>query len=358
MSKAKKIVLVFLSILTISTLVLAVPVSATTGTVYTIAYQQPQATNYDGYIEVLMDNPETLEQTVYTYYWNILGYSYSADDNVVLPKMNLNITATSISFNYLFNAGSSTDKFHFSLAYGFARSSDSAYFQYYKGSADSNSISGSYWVPEWLRIRGVKVYGNGRLESKPSDDLNFGSWSVVYGSDNAIYTELQQIKSILAQNNNDIIANNNKNASETQANDNKNTQAIIDNQNDLAEKEKNETQSQGEGSVNDVSGAIEDKSSGFVSSIKNLVSAMSYNGTACAWKVPSIKLPAIAGIMDEVKLTDEMPIDFEYWVNKIPSNILLLVRSLLTIGLIGFCFKELYNTISYVFTLKGGGNDE
>lgn len=358
MSKAKKIVLVFLSILTISTLVLAVPVSATTGTVYSIAYQQPQASNYDGYIEVLMVDPKTLDQTVYTYYWNILGYSYSSNDNVVLPKMNLNITATSISFNYFFNPGVSTDKYYFSLAYGFARSSDSAYFQYYKGSAESNSISGSYWVPEWLRIRGVKVYGNGRLQSKPSDDLNFGSWSVLYGGDNAIYNEIHSIKNILAGQSVAITDNADKNASETQTNDNKNTQAIIDNQNDLAEKEKNETQNQGEGSVNDVLGAIEDKSSGFVSSIQNLVSAMSYNGTSCAWKVPPIKLPAIAGIMDEVKLTDEMPIDFEYWVNKIPANILLLVRSLLTIGLIGYCFKELYNTISYVLTLKGGGNDE
>ena len=358
MSKAKKIVLVLLSILTISSLVLAVPVSATTGTTYTIAYQQPQASNFDGYIEVLMDNPKTLEQTVYTYYWNIIGYSYNSGDEVVFPKMNLNITATSISFEYFFNSRASTDKYFFGLAYGFARSSDSAYFQYYKGSAENNSITGSYWVPEWLRIRGVKVYGNGRLVSKPSDDLNFGSWSVVYGSDNAIYNELQSIKNILANQSSAITNNADKNASETQSNDNKNTQAIIDNQNQIQENEKNETQSQGEGSVNDVSGAIDDKSSGFVSSIRNLVSAMSYNGTSCSWKVPPIKLPAIAGIMDEVKLTDEMPIDFEYWVNKIPANILLLVRSLLTIALIGYCFKELYNTISYVLTLKGGGNDE
>lgn len=207
-------------------LIFSLPVSATTGTVYTIAYQQPQASNYDGYIEVLLENPESGYQQVYTYYWNIIGYSYNDGDEVVFPKMNLNITSTSINFNYFFNSRSSSSNYYFSLAYGFARSTDSAYTQNYLGSGGSNSISSYFWVADWLRIRGVKVYGNGVLVSKPSDDSNFGSWSVVYGSDNAIYSELQQIKSILAQNNNDIIANNDKNASEIQANADKNTDII------------------------------------------------------------------------------------------------------------------------------------
>ena len=372
MSKAKKIVLVFLSILTISTLILAVPVSAETGTVYTIAYQQPQATNYDGYLEVYYRNPGNNSYQVYTYFWAIANLTHNATEDVVFPRMSLNVSKNSISYSYGFYSNNSSDTFKYVLSTGFVRSSDGAYLTDYSGTASSGVpyINGSFWVPEWLDVVGVKVYGNGYLASNSISDTNGGSWAVVYGGDNAVYNQLESIKSILAQQSNQDIINNadknasqiqsnaDKNASETQTNDNKNTQAIIDNQNDLAEKEKNETQSQGEGSVNDVSGAIEDKSSGFISSIQNLVSAMSYNGTACAWKVPSINLPAIAGIMDEVKLTDEMPIDFEYWVNKIPANILLLVRSLLTIGLIVYCFKELYNTISYVLTLKGGGNDE
>lgn len=359
MSKAKKIVVVFLSILTISSLILAVPVSAETGTVYTIASQQPQASNYDGYMEVLLYNPSNGVYQVYTYYWTIAGYSYNTSDVVVFPKMYLKVSSSSITFEYFFTSTSSSNKFYFTLLTGYVRSGDSAYKYNYNGSGESNAVSGSFWVAPWLEIVGVKVYGNGVLKSNSTDIYNGGSWSVVYGGDNALYSELEQIKSILSQqNNNDIIANADKNASETQSNDNKNTQAIIDNQNDLAEKEKTETQNQGEGSVNDVSGAIEDKSAGFVSSIGNLVSAMSYNGTSCAWKFPALKLPAIAGVMSEIKLTDEKPIDFEFWVNKMPSNVLLLVRSLLTIALIVYCFKELYNTISYVLTLKGGGNSE
>lgn len=158
--------------------------------------------------------------------------------------------------------------------------------------------------------------------------------------------------------NDDIIANQDKNTDKITQNNDKNTDKIIDNQNQLQENEKNEAESSGQGSVDEISGAIEDKSAGFVSAISNLVGSMNYNGTACAWSFPAIKLPAIDGVMAETQLTEEMPIDFEFWVNKIPSNILLLIRSILTIALIGYCFKELYGTISYVLTLKGGGNNE
>lgn len=155
-----------------------------------------------------------------------------------------------------------------------------------------------------------------------------------------------------------IVNNQNSNADKIQQNQNANTDKIIENQQQIQENEKNEAETQGQGSVDDVSGVIEDKSAGFISSITNLVSSMSYDGTACAWSFPALKLPAIDGVMPEYQLTEEQSIDFEFWVNKIPSNILLLVRSLLTIALIGYCFKELYNTISYVLTLKGGGNNE
>lgn len=158
--------------------------------------------------------------------------------------------------------------------------------------------------------------------------------------------------------NDDIIVNQDKNADKITQNNDKNTDKIIDNQNQLQENEKNEAESSGQGSVDDISGAIEDKSAGFISSITSLVSSMSYEGTACAWSFPALKLPAIEGVMPEYQLTEEKPIDFEFWVNKIPADILLLVRSLLTIALIGYCFKELYSTISYVLTLKGGGNNE
>lgn len=351
MSKIKKALIVFFVSLFSMSFVFSVPSFAVSPTVYTMQYQKPTINDYSGYFEALSNNGE-----VYVGFWQITCRLSSSDYITSLPTVDIYQSNTDwlgmrISFPH-----KASDLANFCAIYGFYRSSDNSKWiesSFYSSSTSSYDISSAYWVPGG--IKDIRFYGNTSSTLSYTSSTN---WVVTYGSDTALYYQLEGIKSAFNSFSGSITANADKNASETQANDDKNTQAIIDNQNELAEKEKNETQSQGEGSVNDVSGAIEDKSAGFVSSIQNLVSAMSYNGTSCAWKVPPIKLPAIAGIMDEVKLTDEMSIDFEYWVNKIPSNILLLVRSLLTIGLIGYCFKELYNTISYVLTLKGGGNDE
>ena len=208
-------------------------------------------------------------------------------------------------------------------------------------------------------IVSIKYYGC--IHSIEAHKYNAISFSTIYSGDNAGIILLETVVSLLRSNANTInqqIQNDNTNANNIQQNQNDNTDKIIENQQQIQENEKNEAESSGQGSVDDVSGAIEDKSAGFISAISNLVGSMSYNGTACAWSFPAIKLPAIEGVMPEYQLTDEKPIDFEFWVNKIPANILLLVRSLLTIALIGYCFKELYSTISYVLTLKGGGNNE
>lgn len=124
------------------------------------------------------------------------------------------------------------------------------------------------------------------------------------------------------------------------------------------EEEKNAAQSQANQSSSDAQASIEDKSAGFIDSVNGLASSMSYSGTQCAWTFPSLYLPEIPGVMSRTQLTSEKPIDFAYWVNQIPSDILLLVRSVLTIALIGFCFKEFYTVIEYVLTMRGGGNSE
>lgn len=124
------------------------------------------------------------------------------------------------------------------------------------------------------------------------------------------------------------------------------------------EQEKQEATTQGNQSTSDATTAITDNSQGFIDSLGGLASSMSYSGTDCAWTFPAITLPAIPGVMDSMQLTTEKPIDFSYWVNQIPANLLLLIQSLLTIALIIYCFKEVYGTISYVLTLRGGGNNE
>ena len=150
----------------------------------------------------------------------------------------------------------------------------------------------------------------------------------------------------------------NKNASNIQSNDDKNTQSIIDNQNQLAQQEKTETQNSGNNSVNDVSGSVPDKSAGMLSALQSLSNAVSYTGTSAKWTFPQMYIPAISGVTDRINLNPEMEIDFSYWINQIPQDIRTIISALATIGLVIFAFKELYGLISYVLTLKGGGNNE
>lgn len=126
---------------------------------------------------------------------------------------------------------------------------------------------------------------------------------------------------------------------------------VLDEEEDRANKGGND-------SVNELGSVIPNDSGGFIDSLSNFVGAMAYDGTECNWEFPALYLPAIQGVMPKINLTDELEIPFEYWISKIPSGILTLVRSLLTIALIVFCFKELYNIISYVLTLRGGASNE
>ena len=364
MSKAKKIIIL---IGLFATLVIPFGITASANSVsvteYSIPFSQPTADENSGYIEILLQDSSGNKYVRVQSWQFVLDHFENVNEKQSL-SMSFKVTPKSIDYTGGYNnvASVSTEYVYtFTTGYmtqagGYVVESKTSHKD--SGTTDFATVNGWFWVSESETVLGVKIYGNYSVQRK-IDSANGGSWVVVYGGDNAVLEELQAIKSILRnKNNDDIIANQDENTNKITQNDDENTQAIIDNQNDLAEKEKTETQNQGEGSVNDVSGAIEDKSAGFISSIGNLVSAMSYNGTSCAWKFPALKLPAIDGVIPEIKLSDEKPIDFEYWVNKIPSNILLLVRSVLTIALIVYCFKELYNTISYVLTLKGGGNDE
>lgn len=359
MSKAKKIILSIVSLISIFCVSFSMTVSAST--VHKCLYQQPMVTEFSGYVEALGNDGNVV--IGYFNYWfvNSTGDKSMTFDSL-FPRVTLTMpTRDRLSLRIVCLPDSSYNGSIVTYcSYGNLFTANSGRNEPTTTSKSSNNtLNIDYFMYVYGGISSIRVYGNVNYSSIDNSYLNYtGDWTVVYGGDSAIYDAIKSQQAASSNLGQVISSNADKNASETQANDNKNTQAIIDNQNDLAEKEKTETQNQGEGSVNDVSGAIEDKSAGFISSIGNLVSAMSYNGTSCAWEFPALKLPAVDGVMSEIKLTDEKSIDFEYWVNKIPSHVLLLVRSVLTIALIGYCFKELYNTISYVLTLKGGVNDE
>lgn len=84
-----------------------------------------------------------------------------------------------------------------------------------------------------------------------------------------------------------------------------------------------------------------------------LISACAYTGTTSVWTFPSIVLPEIPGVMDAIKLND--PINFDlaaYAAQYIPGSILILVRSLVTLGLVLYGAKEVMRIIKGV-----GSND-
>lgn len=123
-----------------------------------------------------------------------------------------------------------------------------------------------------------------------------------------------------------------------------------------AEREKDEATDTGNDGVGEITDVIPDHSSGFISGMENLVTSLSYSGTDCKWTFPQLYIPAIEGVTGEIKLTDsEFEIDIGGWVKKIPGTILSVIQIILTIALILFCVKELYGTVQYILTLKGGG---
>lgn len=122
------------------------------------------------------------------------------------------------------------------------------------------------------------------------------------------------------------------------------------------EQEKQEASNSGNSSVGELTQAIPDKSQGFIAAVKELTDAMSYDGTVAVLKFPGIYIPEIPGLFPRYDIIGAQGIFFEQWINKIPANILKLVRTLLTIGLIVYCFKELYDIIEYVLTLRSSGS--
>lgn len=99
-----------------------------------------------------------------------------------------------------------------------------------------------------------------------------------------------------------------------------------------------------------------------VSSVKDaitpLMTACNYEGTNSVWTFPSITIPAIPGLFDEMKLSEEQSFDLSTYADDyIPETLLQLVRYLMTAGLILFAIKELMSIISQIFGGSGGGGD-
>lgn len=338
MSKAKKIIICIFG----ACLLACSGITAFAQQVIYVNVSKPQISDNLCYIELYMTHPSSGE------YQGIMGV-YVINNNptntpvfVLTGDNTAEIKSTSVLYGYWSDLVWNT----WNTVSG-------------SGSTDSNGNGNlSLWFnPDIFKISAVRTYGAIRNGS----GMTTGDYTISYGEDKAISQRLDSIISLLQSQNantNNITANIDKNSSNIQSNNDKNTQSIIDNQNQLVEQEKTETQNSGDNSVNDVSSSVPDKSAGMLSALQSLSNAVSYTGTSAKWTFPQMYIPSIAGVTDRINLNSEMEIDFTYWVNQIPQDIRTVITALATIGLVIFAFKELYGLISYVLTLKGGGNNE
>lgn len=335
---------------------------------YYVPYSEPTANDRCGYFNVDATNGYG---TLYTYFWTMTPFSNGSGEDVSC-EMYVRIDGNKVIFHpYLYGNG----YMYFSL--GYYDSNGGITFITYGGSSQNDYET----VQQFAGINGISYGGNcsfgtgtynGRTplihwnDSVDAQNLNtklnaiLNSLSNIDGDASTIINKLQDIY------NQDVSINAKLSAMNTLLNEIKSEQKetntwlekIFDWLNESKEEERQEVTTQGGNSVSQGSDAIQNSGQGFSDGLGGLVSSMSYSGTECKWTFPEVRMPAIKGVMKETVLIEEQPIDFGVWIDAIPSNIMLLIRSVLTGALIIYCFKELYGTISYVLTLKGSGVNE
>lgn len=328
---------------------------------FNMPYGQPTTSENSGYLEVLMYDTK-LGYFCDVFYWNI-----TADNSSSVTSMYISVYGNGkVTFEPC--VPSLNDSFSYSLMY----IGSSGNVSYMHGGYFNGYASYTYDVSQYgYTIVSYRVYGN---YGSVFDSVNkpMTQFTCFYGADKFELEKLTNIYNQLVQANaNDtqmiskldsiMHSNASIDVKLNQLIDLQNStitwlEKIFNYLNESQEKQKEAASQQGNSSVSQGSSAIEDKGGDFVGSLSGLTNSMSYTGTQCAWEFPQVKLPAIPGVMDEMVLIKKQPIDFAVWVDAIPSDILLVVQSLCTAGLIIYCFKELYSTIAYVLTLRKDDN--
>lgn len=128
---------------------------------------------------------------------------------------------------------------------------------------------------------------------------------------------------------------------------------IGDEMQDIVDQEKNEANSSGNSSVDNMIDIIPDYSTGLIEGVKNLASAMSYEGTECILTMPALTIPALPGVTDQpVTFLAEQKVNFEDWFNRMPSAIMAVTKAFFDIAVVGYCFYEFYSLVN---ELTNGG---
>lgn len=331
--------------------------------VFNMPYGQPTTSDNSGYLEILTRSSDGF-YFCDVFYWNI-----TADNSSSVSSMDISVYGNG-KVNFQACVPSMNDSFSYTLMYigsnGNVSYMQGGYFQGYASYTYDVSNAGYTFCS-------YRIYGNfGSVFDDISNSMP--QFTCIYGADKFELEKLSNIYNqlVIANSNDSQMINKlnsiiNSNSSidsklsqliELQNTTNTWLEKIFDWLNESKEQEKQEVQTQGSNSVSQGSDSIENSGQGFGDSMGGLVSSMSYTGTDCSWTFPEVKIPAIKGVMKETVLIEQQPINFGVWIDAIPSNIMLLIRSVLTGALIIYCFKELYGTISYVLTLKRSGVNE
>lgn len=335
----KKKTLIFICIFSILVCLLSIPVSATSVDlgVFTMPISQPPVGQNYGYIEVLSQG-----HTPYVFLYT-MNTAVGSDPLLLVDA----------KYNYIKLRASANEGSSGIWVYRVDGNGDCKYF--------GNGLDSWITLSFPNGIAGVHIYGNTSFIQDTSFDTQ-PQWSIAYGVDGESYSLLNKIyTALITQSNADIIANADKNANNIQSNADKNASQIQQNQDentdkqiqsdkDLYNQEHQEIEDSGN-QATDAADNIPDKSEGFISSLTNFVSAMSTTDTSCSITFPAITTPAIAGI-PSYTLSAEQEVDFSEAISLLPTSIMTLVQSLLTIALIIFAFKELYDTISEALTRR------
>lgn len=326
MSRFKKAALSCLIVL-ILLIVPTVTTFAVTDNIYTLSSSRPTVTESSGFIEVLLKSANG------NYYVNVFGWNVFTANADTKTHVDISYSNNRLDFD-VFEFGTTSPSGAIALYH--IGSNKTLY--YYEGISD---VEHYFTIPD--TIVNFNVYGNYGDINVNRTDSTMG-FAVEYTNESPILIRLDEIIAILT-NNSDIIENQDKN-----------TQEIIDNQNQLQENEKIEAGNTGNSSSDQLTSVIPNDSEGFTNSLNSLLGAMSTTATDCNIKIPELKLPNIAGIIPEAVLLEQQYFDLGSMFNIIPVQIMTLLRALFDIALVVFCFKELYSTIEYVLTLRKGGD--
>lgn len=338
----------------------------------TVSIQEPSVSDTQGYL--ILEFTHKNNGSIWTQVWFWSTVPYSGESWESTAYMNLTINSSSVVFQptvlpYGSLVNTCISVYHDDQVYPMYQSHDGNIIQEYTYDTDQYQISLNY------RVTGIYYSGNVNectvnIPARNVANVVWGNESVVIDSINNVYASIVSLNSDMIRKADSILGELgythdaldrlkelNEYLVAEQQKSNTWLEKIFNYLSQSEERQKNQAQIQGNDSISQGTNTIDDKGGGFSDSLGGLVAPMSYSGTDCAWEFPTIKLPSIPGVMDEVVLVQKQPIDFAKWVNAIPSGILLVVQSLLTIGLIVYCFKELYDTISYVLTLRRSSNE-